>query len=55
MRYNESAFEVVVSAKPYGPPLTSTEQLLRAGLAIAFFGLLAIEAWLLWNAWTLWA
>jgi hypothetical protein len=54
MRPNETTYEVVVAARPYGPPLTSTEQALRVGLAIAFIGLLAVEAWLLWNAWSLW-
>jgi hypothetical protein len=54
MNHIENAYEVVVAAKPYGPPLTSTEQALRAGLGIAFMGLLVIEAWLLWHAWTLW-
>ena len=54
-RNTESSFEVVVDAAPYGPPLTSTEQVLRAGLAVAFLGLLAIEGWLLWHVWTLWA
>ena len=53
MRNNDTTFEVVVAARPYGPPLTSTEQALRAGLALVFFGLLAVEAWLLWSAWTL--
>ncbi len=54
-RNSESSFEVVVDAVPYGPPLTSTEQVLRAGLAVAFLGLLVIEGWLLWHVWTLWA
>jgi len=54
-RNSESSFEVVVDAVPYGPPLTSTEQVLRAGLAVGFLGLLVIEGWLLWHAWTLWA
>lgn len=54
-RNNESAFEIVVAARPYGPPLTSTEQVLQVGLAVAFLGLLAIEGWLLWHVWTLWA
>ena len=54
-RTSESAFEVVVDARPYGPPLTSTEQLLRVGFAVAFLGLLLVEGWLLWHVWTLWA
>ena len=54
-RNSDSAFEIVVDARPFGPPLTSTEQALRAGLAVAFFGLLVIEGWLLWHVWTLWA
>ena len=55
-RNSESPFfEVVVDARPYGPPLTSIEQILRAGLAVAFLGLLVVEGWLLWHVWTLWA
>ncbi|HLE23056.1 MAG TPA: hypothetical protein VI701_02020 [Anaerolineales bacterium] len=55
-RNSESPFfEVVVDARPYGPPLTSTEQILRAGLAVAFLGLLVVEGWLLWHVLTLWA
>lgn len=54
-RNSDSLFEVVVSARPFGPPLTASEQALRVGLAAAFIAMLAIESWLLWNAWTLWA
>lgn len=54
-RISEGPFEVVVAARPFGPPLTSAEQALRGGLAVAFFGLLAIEGWVLWHVWTLWA
>jgi len=54
-RNSESTFEVVVAARPNGPPLTSSEQALRLGFAVAFVALLAVEAYLLWNVWTLWA
>jgi hypothetical protein len=54
-RSSECPFEVVIDARPFGPPLTSSEQVLRAGLVVAFLGLLVIEAWLLWHVWTLWA
>lgn len=54
-RSSETAFEIVVDARPYGPPLTSSEQILRFGFAIAFLGLLVVEGWLLWHVWTLWA
>jgi hypothetical protein len=52
---SDGAYEVVIAARPYGPPLTLSEQALRAALAFAFIGLLVIEGWLLWNVWTLWA
>ncbi|HMK08460.1 MAG TPA: hypothetical protein VK449_05445 [Anaerolineales bacterium] len=52
---SESSFEVIMASKPNGPPLTSGEQALRVGFALALVGLLAIEAWLLWSVWTLWA
>ena len=55
MMNNESSYEVVVDARPYGPPLTSSEHAIQVGLALAFFAILAMEAWLLWNAWTIWA
>jgi hypothetical protein len=51
----DSLFEIVVASKPYGPPLTSTEQVLRAVIVAAFLGLLVLEGWLLWQAWSLWA
>jgi len=54
-RNHESAFDVVVAARPYGPPLTAAEQMLRVALVAAFFGLLALEGWLLWHVWALWA
>jgi hypothetical protein len=54
-RTSESPFEVVIAERPSGPPLTSTEQVLRAVLIIGFLGLLVIESWLLWHVWTLWA
>ena len=54
-RNTDSAFEVVVAARPYGPELTSTERALRAAVAVAFMGLLLVEAWLLWHVWSLWA
>ncbi len=54
-RNNESAFEIVAAARPYGPLLTSTEQVLQVELAVALLGLLAIEGWFLWHVWTLWA
>ena len=52
---SDGAFEVVVDARPYGPPLTLSEQALRVALAIAFIGLLVVEGWILSNVWALWA
>jgi len=54
-RNSESPFEVVIADRPFGPPLTSSEQVLRVGLIVGFVGLLVIESWLLWHVWTLWA
>jgi len=54
MNRSNPAHEIVVAAEPYGSPLTSSEQMLRAGLVFAFFILLGAEAWLLWHAWTQW-
>lgn len=53
-RSSDSAFEIVVQAQPYGPPLTSAEQMLRAALMAAFLALLGAEAFLLWHLWGLW-
>jgi hypothetical protein len=38
----------------FGPPLTSAEQILRAGIVAALLVLLGTEAWLIWHAWSLW-
>jgi len=38
----------------FGLPLTSAEQILRAGIVAAFLVLLGTEAWLVWHAWSLW-
>lgn len=54
-RPTETAFEIVIDARPYGPPLSSAEQLLRFALAAVFVSFLAAEAWLLWHVWSLWA
>ena len=54
-RNTQGLFEVVVDARPSGPPLTTSEQALRIGLVVAFFAMLAIESWLLWHAWAVWA
>lgn len=53
-RSSDSAFEIVVQARPYGPPLTSAERMLRAALMTAFLALLGAEAFLLWHLWGLW-
>lgn len=45
----------MAAALPYGPPLTSSELMLRGGLVLLFFGLLILESVLLWRAWSLWA
>jgi hypothetical protein len=52
---SDGLYELIAVARPFGPPLTVSEQALRLALAVAFVGMLAIESWLLWNAWTLWA
>lgn len=52
--FEDEAYEIVVAAAPFGPPLTSAEQMLRGGLGFLFFSLVALESWLLWRVWSLW-
>jgi len=54
MNRSDPVQEYVVAAEPLGSSLTSSEQMLRAGLVFAFLALLGTEGWLLWNAWHLW-
>ncbi len=53
-RRQTAAAENTGAAMRFEPPLSSTEQILRAGLVLAFLILLGAEAWLLWHAWSLW-
>jgi hypothetical protein len=53
-RRTESMFEIIADAKPYGPPLTSAEHMLRGALIAAFLALLGAEGWFLWHLWSLW-
>lgn len=50
----DGAFEIVIDARPFGPPLSSAEHLLQAVLITAFLCLLGAEAWMMWHLWSLW-
>lgn len=50
----DGAFEIVIDARPYGPPLTPAEHLLQTALVTAFVFLLGAEVWILWHLWSLW-
>jgi hypothetical protein len=54
MRATHRAREIVIAVEAQAQPLSSAEHGLRAALAFAFLALLGAEAWLLWNAWSLW-
>ncbi len=53
-RRNSDAAEFTAAAERFDHPLTSTGQILRVGLVLAFLMLLGTETWLLWHAWSLW-
>lgn len=44
-----------LSADMFDPPLSLGERLIRAFLLAGFVVVLAVEAWLLWQAWQFWS
>jgi hypothetical protein len=53
-RRHSDAAEITAAVERFDRPLTSTGQILRAGLVLALLMLLGTETWLLWHAWSLW-